>query len=77
MYSKWYFVPLDKKPVIRTFSKNSDLHCLETQKIDSDFIYSKKAVSTIYKSVLVIYSVSYNSQWIVVDKGFSPLCCQV
>ena len=40
------------------------------QKINrnSDFIYSENAGSIIYKLVLVIYSSSYNSQWIVVDK---------
>ena len=73
-----FLFPLTKNPsLIRSFSKNSDLHCLKTQKINrnSDFIYSKKAVSTIYKSVLVIYLSSYNSQWILVDKGFSSLCC--
>ena len=69
---------LTKNPsLIRSFSKNSGLHCSKTQKMNRNnhFIYPRKAVSTIYISVLVMYSSTYNSQWIVVDKAFSTLCC--
>ena len=53
-----FLLPLAKNPsVIRSFSKNFDLHWLKTQKINrsSDFTCTKKAVCTIYKSVFAIF----------------------
>ena len=70
-----FLFPLTKNPsVIPSFFENSDWHCLTTQNRNSDFIYSKKAIFTVYKPVLVIYSSSYNSQWILVGKRFSSHC---